>query len=313
MELRMVSRRIRDGAVTVLGDLAQATGLWKYSAWSEIAEHLGQADGFEIEELTLAYRVPKEIMDVALPVLELTAPSIRPPVAFREGDAPTWHEVARPDLVADVISRASAYSAEDGTVAIIAPPGLLVELREELRTRHVDFGDGESGELAASIELLDPAMSKGLEFDHVYLVEPSVIMREGHEDRRFQELYVALTRATRSLTCVHSEPLRWPLALAKEGDGGDSRRKPTAPHTREVVASVTTPNGDSARLSIEEAFVLARMRSLDSAEALARALLALAAGADEAIVAGAIIEPNGRVDAARALVEAARKLAKAAE
>jgi len=55
-------------------------------------------------------------------------------------------------------------------------------------------------------------MSKGLEFDHVYIVEPNLIIREGHEDRRFQELYVALTRATRSLTCVYSERLRWPLA-----------------------------------------------------------------------------------------------------
>lgn len=292
MELRMVGRRIRDGAVTVLGDLAQATGLWKYSAWSEIATYLGQPDGFEIKELTLAYRVPKEIMDVALPVLELTAPSIQPPVAFRDGNEPTWQEVSRSDLIEGVITRASSRSAEDGTIAIIAPPGLLTELREELQKRHLEFGDGESGELAASIELLDPAMSKGLEFDHVYLVEPSMIMREGHEDRRFQELYVALTRATRTLTCVFSEPLRWPLALAiRDGSPTTTTLAAPAPEAappeapREVSAA-------TASLSIDEALVLARRRGVDAREALARALLAAARGVDEGAIAAAMLDAD---------------------
>src|SRR5581483_1161394 len=74
MQLRMVGRRIAGGAATVLGDLAQATGLWSYSTWSEICGHLG-LDGADVEELVHAYRVPREIMEVAVPVLALTAPS----------------------------------------------------------------------------------------------------------------------------------------------------------------------------------------------------------------------------------------------
>lgn len=309
MELRMVGRRIRDGAVTVLGDLAQATGLWKYSTWSEIASHLGYPDSFEVEELSLAYRVPKGIMDVALPVLELTAPSIRAPVAFRDGAKPEWHEVPRDALVGEVISRASGRPSEAGTIAIIAPPGLLAQLRNELQGRQLDFGDGERGELAATIELLDPAMAKGLEFDHVYLVEPSAIMREGHEDRRFQELYVALTRATRSLTCVYSEPLRWPLSLAVSG-GGD-REKPEP--TQSVVPSNApqpAPQSPPALpgLDVDEALVLAQRRGIDLPVAFARALLAAVAGADEAAVASALLNGSPDDSAVEELLAKAREL-----
>lgn len=310
MELRMVGRRIRDGAVTVLGDLAQATGLWKYTKWSEIAEHLGHPDSFEMEELTLAYRVPKEIMDVALPVLELTAPSIQPPLAFREGSKPVWLDVTREDVVADVISKASTHSAADGTVAIIAPLGLLPELREELQLRELDFGDGASGELAASIELLEPTMSKGLEFDHVYLVEPSTIMREGHEDRRFQELYVALTRATRTLTCVFSEPLRWPLSIyARDGSAPPTVAVSREPEQEEaLVDSAPEARPASTDLSIDEALVLARRRGVDAREALSRALLAAARGADEAGMAAAILNTSDDSAAVEELLKKADEL-----
>ena len=154
MQLRMVGRRIRDGSATILGDLAQATGLWKYSSWDEIIDHLGIAGVAETEELTLAYRVPREIMNVALPVLELTAPSIRPPVAFREGgqDA-TWIEVSRDGRAGQAVDRAVAAHAAGGSAAIVAPSSLLPEVRAELEGRDVEFGDAESGELAGSVDL----------------------------------------------------------------------------------------------------------------------------------------------------------------
>jgi DNA helicase IV len=59
--------------------------------------------------------------------------------------------------------------------------------------------------------LLDPRLAKGLEFDHVVLIEPGVLVREHRDGRGLRELYVALTRPTRTLTCVHSERLPWPL------------------------------------------------------------------------------------------------------
>ena len=53
--------------------------------------------------------------------------------------------------------------------------------------------------------VLPVGSTKGLEFDGVVVVEPSQVVREAAQGLR--ALYVALTRATRSLVIVHSEPL----------------------------------------------------------------------------------------------------------
>ena len=52
--------------------------------------------------------------------------------------------------------------------------------------------------------MLDPARAKGLEFDHVVLVEPAAIAAEATGSG---DLYVAMTRPTRHLDVVHAEPL----------------------------------------------------------------------------------------------------------
>jgi DNA helicase IV len=52
-------------------------------------------------------------------------------------------------------------------------------------------------------------IAKGLEFDHVIVVEPGRIAAA--EARGLQRLYVALTRAVSRLTVLHTEPL--PLSL----------------------------------------------------------------------------------------------------
>ena len=43
MQFRMIARRSPSGSVTVLGDLAQATGPWTYADWDEIRAHLPDA------------------------------------------------------------------------------------------------------------------------------------------------------------------------------------------------------------------------------------------------------------------------------
>ncbi|CAM5706131.1 DNA helicase [Streptomyces badius] len=62
---------------------------------------------------------------------------------------------------------------------------------------------GEAPDLTRTVVLLDPRQAKGLEFDHVLVVEPG---RFGTSD-----LYVALSRATQRLGIVHREGL--PSAL----------------------------------------------------------------------------------------------------
>lgn len=318
MQLRMVGRRIREGSATILGDLAQATGLWRYSSWDEISAHLDIAETAELEEMTLAYRVPREIMDIALPVLELTAPSIRPPRAFRDGgEAPVWVETSRADRAGEAIDLAVAAHARGGTAGIIAPASLLGDVRSEFERRDLEFGDAARGELVGSIELLQPTASKGLEFDHVVLLEPAAIIREAAEGQGHRELYVALTRATRSLACVHCEPLPWPLG---------QHAAPTTPAIQDAVGTTAAepPTAESPTLvaaggepappviSLGEALVLAGLRGIDLDEALAAALLARAAGASEAEAAAVLLgTPGAGGSRIEELLAKARDLAEA--
>ena len=53
--------------------------------------------------------------------------------------------------------------------------------------------------------MLTPRQAKGLEFDHVVVVEPAAIADD--QDRGLRELYVALTRPTTTLVVVHARPL----------------------------------------------------------------------------------------------------------
>ena len=85
MQLRMIARRAREGALTILGDVAQGTGAVTYESWDDVLPHLPHGDRAEVEELRHAYRVPREIMELALPLLDTIAPGIERPLAYRAG------------------------------------------------------------------------------------------------------------------------------------------------------------------------------------------------------------------------------------
>ena len=69
-------------------------------------------------------------------------------------------------------------------------------------------GEGESALFDDSrIAVLTPREAKGMEFDHVIVVEPAQIVEEAVEGQGLRELYVALTRPTTTLVVVHSRPV----------------------------------------------------------------------------------------------------------
>jgi DNA helicase IV len=181
MQLRMVARRARDGAFTMLGDVAQATGPVHYSTWGEVLLHLPRGDEAGVEELRHAYRVPREIMDFALPLLEDIAPGVAPPIAYRTGAGPpVVRRVAEAHLLVEAFR--AAAEAPEGLPAVIVPEQLAANV--------------PSGEL---VPVLTPRDAKGLEFDHVVVVEPALIPP--------RELYVALTRPTKTLVVLHARDL----------------------------------------------------------------------------------------------------------
>ena len=186
MQLLAISRRAVDGSLTMLGDVAQATGPVTYRHWEELGPYLPEESEMTIEELRHAYRVPAEIMELALPLLDRIAPDVEPPIAYRQGGAPPKVvEVDVADLVPAALREWTALAELDGLMAIIAPRSLLAEL---------------------VVPALTPREAKGLEFDHVAVVEPALIAEEGGE-QGLRELYVALTRPTKTLVIVHSRPL----------------------------------------------------------------------------------------------------------
>jgi DNA helicase IV len=208
MQLRMLGRR-SVGAVTILGDIAQSSGPVSYSGWSELVRHLAPGVTPTVEELRLAYRVPAEVMELALPLLPLIAPGVAPPIAYRSGDEPPRFVRAQTpgQLVATAVREAGHEAVRDGRTGLIAPAKILAGIEPLLPRPETAFD-----ELSSPIQALTPRAAKGLEFDRVVLVEPARIAAGGIEGLR--ALYVALTRATKTLVVVYSEPL--PDALRQQ-------------------------------------------------------------------------------------------------
>jgi AAA domain len=200
MQLRMVARRAVAG-FTILGDIAQATGPIAYDRWDELLPFLPEGESARVEELRHAYRVPREIMDVAMPLLERIAPDVEPPLAYRVGAEPP-RLVRDEDPLRAAYEEAARLAGDEGLLAVIAPASLRGQ-------------DGISGSLFddTRIAVLTPREAKGMEFDHVIVVEPAQIVEEAAGGQGLRELYVALTRPTTTLVLVHSRPLpkelRW--------------------------------------------------------------------------------------------------------
>jgi DNA helicase IV len=203
MQLRMVARRAAAG-FTILGDIAQATGPIAYDRWDELLPFLPDGTSAHVEELRHAYRVPREIMAVALPLLERIAPDVEPPLAYRVGAEPP--RIVRDDEpLRAAFAEAARLAAAEGLLAVIAPGSLR--------------GEEGPGSLFddTRIAVLTPREAKGMEFDHVIVVEPAQIVAEAAEGQGLRELYVALTRPTRTLVLVHSRPLPRELRAARTG------------------------------------------------------------------------------------------------
>ncbi|HEY2939289.1 MAG TPA: 3'-5' exonuclease, partial [Gaiellaceae bacterium] len=195
MQLRMVARRA-GGAFTILGDVAQATGPIPYDSWDELLPHLPGGHRAQVEELRHAYRVPREIMELSLPLLERIAPGVEPPLAYRVGAEPPRIVHGDPPLAA-AYEEAARLADQEGLLALIAPASL----------RGGADGAAESLFDETRIAVLTPREAKGMEFDHVIVVEPAHIVEEATEGQGLRELYVALTRPTTTLVVVHARPL----------------------------------------------------------------------------------------------------------
>jgi DNA helicase IV len=216
MQLRMIDRRSLSGSMTIVGDIAQATGAWPHADWDEVLAHLPSKREPRREELTVGYRIPASIMEPARRVLRAAAPDLRPPTAVREGGDPPKHRRAPFGELAGALVeavRAELGVIGSGNLAVICPASRHHELSEALDDAGVEHGHALRDGLDHQITVVPVGWVKGLELDASIVVEPAAIFDE--EPQGFRSLYVALTRATKRLTLVHERDLP---AVLLEGD-----------------------------------------------------------------------------------------------
>jgi DNA helicase IV len=209
MQWRMLARRCPSGSMTLVGDPGQASRPGALASWSEALAHLPQHNAPRFVTLTINYRTPAEVMEVAARLLAVAAPTVEPSRSVRStGEQPHFVATAPSALVADTIAHVREVLERTGTVAVIAPPTLHPAIIGGLAD--VGASSEATDALDAAVAVLEPAEAKGLEFDHVVVVEPGRLVAADRAGLRL--LYMTITRTTKSLTVLHAEPLPEGLA-----------------------------------------------------------------------------------------------------
>jgi DNA helicase IV len=195
--------------MTIVGDIAQATGQWAHQSWDEILEHLPDKRPARRAELTIGYRLPAPNMALAARVLRVAAPDLRPPRSIREdGSPPRIIRVGPAESLAAAVVDAALVevdAVDPGQVAIVCPLSLVRPVSEALDAAGVDHGQATRHGLDQQVTVVPVGLVKGLELDAAVVVEPAAIVDE--EAQGLRALYVALTRATKRLAVVHRREL----------------------------------------------------------------------------------------------------------
>jgi DNA helicase IV len=201
MQCRAIARRCPTGSVTVLGDLAQATSPWAPGEWATTLRHLGH-DGAQIRPLTIGYRVPGEVLELANRLLPHIAVGVPPATSIRQGV-----DALRFSPLAALIDEVRRCLAVEGSVGVIVADSQVQDVLRVLTQAGIaaELIDADAD---PRVSVVPAAEAKGLEFDSVVLVEPAAIVAgEASRAAGLRRLYVVLTRAVSRLAVLHDEPL----------------------------------------------------------------------------------------------------------
>ena len=102
MQLRMIARRARDGALTILGDVAQATGAVRYRAGTTCCRTCRAATRPTSRSCVTPTACRARSWSWRLPLLDTIAPDVAPPISYRTGaEPPVVRRVAEEHLLAE--------------------------------------------------------------------------------------------------------------------------------------------------------------------------------------------------------------------
>ncbi len=213
MQLRMATRRSLNGSLTVVGDLAQATGALAPETWDDVLAHLPDRKPSRVVGLSVGYRIPAQIMELADRVLLAARPDLRSPTAVRIGDAAPliMRAPSRADLGVTTVDAVAKMTGDltSRNVAVVVSDDLADEISQALTDAGIDHGRATRTGLDDPVTVVPVSVVKGLELDGVVVVEPAHIVSA--EAQGLRALYVALTRPTQRLTIVHADELPTPL------------------------------------------------------------------------------------------------------
>jgi DNA helicase IV len=207
MAWRMLMRRVPVKSMTIVGDIAQTGDLAGLPSWEQALAPYAK-DRWRLAELTINYRAPAEIMDIAADVLAGIDPALEAPRSVRTSGATPWRlAVPAGGLAAAVADAAVAMAAQsgDGKLAVIVPGDRLDELAAAVGAVLPGTAVGADPDLTSPVVVLTVRQAKGLEFDSVLIAEPGEVVDSS--PRGLSDLYVALTRATQRAGVVHAGPL----------------------------------------------------------------------------------------------------------
>ena len=202
--LRVIGRRSPVGSLTVLGDLAQSTTPAGQRDWDVALSHLTRSAG-TVAHLTIGYRVPGPILDVANRLLPFTDVTTVASTSVRnEGDPPGVRTVATESLMASVAEAVRDVRHRHHNTGIVAPERLAAAIAAALPSVGLR-GATRVQELARDeVPIFSAEAVKGLEFDGVVIVNAHEIFDGTPRGARL--LYVALTRAVQVVELVGDAP-----------------------------------------------------------------------------------------------------------
>jgi DNA helicase IV len=206
MQLKMATRRSLNGSMTVVGDIAQATGPLAPDGWPDVLRHLPDRREPRVIGLSVGYRIPAQIMELANHVMAAATPGLRAPTSVRVGDVPP--DVVRvEDLAGGVVTavRSLLDALPSGGHAVVVPDALADDIADALSAAGIDHGRAAASGLDRAVTVVPVSVVKGLELDGVVVVEPGRIVQD--EQHGLRALYVALTRSTQRLAVVHTGEL----------------------------------------------------------------------------------------------------------
>ena len=204
--LRVIGRRSPAGSMTLVGDVAQSTTPAGQERWSDVFAHLSPSGtSGTVADLTIGYRVPEPILQVANRLLPLTEVDATESRSVRiVGEPPRWDVGPATDLGQRVAAATVAMKRLHRLTGIVTPPGVVDEIVAALAEVELRAVDHVHDLAPDEIPVFGAHAVKGLEFDGVIVVNPHEILDGTALGARL--LYVATTRAVQRLTFVTAAP-----------------------------------------------------------------------------------------------------------